>query len=294
MRLLSTAAFLAGVGENRRWWNLSKFDGLPSGYGIEQRQRARIRAHRAFFLGHGRVVARGGGMDNLDRDCGESYDDDSSSSSRRLRRTSSSPLSALSSWYLSALERHELLTKCASAGVLTAVGDVFAQLVAATNKATFRLDKRRTLAMFADGLVVTAPLLHFVCALYEWIAPTEEKSGGGDNKATSSAPSRRMGRARAVAIHILLDNFVLVYLYVALMMAVTSLLEGRILTIIPEMKEGYFTAVRASIKVSLLGYAPVQFMSFYSLPRNLRVLAVNVMDVVWVAVMSFVTHVNRH
>ena len=85
-----------------------------------------------------------------------------------------------------------------------------------------------------------------------------------------------MGRARAVAIHILLDNFVMVFLYVALMMAVTSLLEGRILTFIPEMKEGYFTAVRASMQVSLLGYAPVEFMSFYSLPRNLRVLAVSV------------------
>ena len=112
--------------------------------------------------------------------------------------------------------------------------------------------------------------------LYEWIAPTEERTGGGDDKAASSAPSGKMGRARAVAIHILLDNFVMVFLYVALMMAVTSLLEGRILTFIPEMKEGYFTAVRASMQVSLLGYAPVEFMSFYSLPRNLRVLAVSV------------------
>ena len=288
MRLLATAAVLVGFGgEKGRWWRLNKFDRhsrcfLP---GMEQLQRWDSNGGRGLEYelvassSSGRTVTRGGGIYNLDHDYDESDEDDSSPSSR-LRRTSSSSLSALSSWYSSALERHELPTKCASSGVLAAVGDVVAQLVTAEygnsipTKAAFRLDKRRTLAMFADGLVVTAPLLHYVYGLYERIAPTEERREGDDESA-SSAPFGRMGRARAVAIHILLDNFVMVYLYVALMMAVTSLLEGRILTIIPEMKEGYFLAVRASMKVSLLGYAPVEFMSFYSLPRNLRVLAVS-------------------
>ena len=306
MRLLATTAVLAGFGWKKgRRWRLAKFDRPPSGSGMEQQQRwdsnggrgleyeltepsscAAVRRRRASASSPGVVAMRGAGIDNIDSEDGESDGDDSSSSSRRLRRTSSSPLSALSSWYSSVLERHELPTKCASSGVLAAVGDVVAQLVTAeygafttaattANKATFRLDKRRTLAMFADGLVVTAPLLHYVNGLYEWIAPTEN-DGSSDDEAASLAPSGRIGRARAVAIHILLDNFVMVYLYVALMMGVTSLLEGRILTIIPEMKKGYFPAVRASMKVSLLGYAPIQYMSFYRLPRNLRVLAVSV------------------
>lgn len=39
-----------------------------------------------------------------------------------------------------------------------------------------------------------------------------------------------------------------------------------------------------------MGYVPVQLSLFLYLPQKLRVLAVNFLDVIWVTVMSYVTH----
>jgi protein Mpv17 len=83
-------------------------------------------------------------------------------------------------------------------------------------------------------------------------------------------------------------------LYVFLMMVITAILEGKYVTIPHELRHDFFPAVQASWKASLMGLAPMQLLSFHFLPMELRVLAVNVQDVVWVTVMSYVTHRNRH
>jgi hypothetical protein len=76
-------------------------------------------------------------------------------------------------------------------------------------------------------------------------------------------------------------------------MCTTAVLEGHYETIPDELRNDFVSAVRASWKSSFL-LAPAQLFSFVVLPKEFRVLAVNVQDIVWVAVVSYATHLNRH
>jgi protein Mpv17 len=210
------------------------------------------------------------------------------------------------------MEMHELRTKCISAGILGLVGDICAQEVGHYFTTTHlkegevsipdasgiiglfqRLDKRRMLAMFSDGALTTGPLLHFVYAWYESVLPIPEID---DSSHTSLEEKRKAVRKRfsIALIHVLFDNFVMAILYVFLMMVITATLEGKYATIPRELRHDFVPAIRASWKASLMGLAPMQLLSFHFLPVELRVLAVNVQDVIWVTVMSYVTHRNRY
>ncbi|ACI64733.1 predicted protein, partial [Thalassiosira pseudonana CCMP1335] len=177
----------------------------------------------------------------------------------------------IAKWYMNQMEHHELRTKCVSAGILGVVGDVCAQEVGRY----FGLDKQRMLAMFFDGLLTTGPLLHFQQQQLDKASITRK-------------------RFLTALVHVSFDNFIMAVLYVFLMMVATAIFEGRYLHIPHELQHDFVPAVKASWTASLCGLAPMQLMSFHFLPMELRVLAVNVQDVIWVTVMSYVTHRNRH
>mmetsp|Transcript_29175 Transcript_29175/g.53812 ORF Transcript_29175/g.53812 Transcript_29175/m.53812 type:complete len:203 (-) Transcript_29175:180-788(-) len=199
------------------------------------------------------------------------------------------------------LNTHELRTKFISSGILALVADVCAQRVGHSmnlkstgGNALLILDKRRMMAMFVDGFACTGPLLHYVYEFYEWVIPTHDgdTTNTEDNRTDNhSAPKRRFSAALA---HTLFDNFVMVIVYITVLMVTTALLEGRHALIPHELMHDLIPAVKVSWKVSIMGFAPLQLLSFHFLPIKLRVLAVNVLDVVWVTVMSYVTHLNRH
>ncbi|KAL9182812.1 hypothetical protein ACHAXT_004091 [Thalassiosira profunda] len=195
------------------------------------------------------------------------------------------------------LETHELTTKFVSSGVLSFVGDFFAQKIEHRMQAKEQiiggvfaaaLDKRRLVAMFVDGLICTGPLLHYIYEMYERILPTQTYVGQMEDE---SAARRRL---LATLAHVLFDNFIMVFFYVGVLMVSTAMMEGRTSAIPQELRHDLLPAVKVSWKVSIGGYIPLQLLSFHYLPRKLRVLAVNVLDVVWVTVMSYMTHRNRH
>jgi protein Mpv17 len=240
-------------------------------------------------------------------------EEQTSSLQNKKKSSNNLALGGFAKWYMHQMETHELRTKCVSAGLLGLVGDVCAQevghyylatpsrqsdqivLPAALGLVGFlnRLDKQRMLAMFCDGALTTGPLLHFVYAFYESVLPIPEVEGISFK---SDLEKKKATRRRLVTalIHVLFDNFVMAVLYVFLMMTITAILEGKALDIPKEMRHDFYPAIKASWKASLMGLAPMQLISFHFLPVELRVLAVNVQDVVWVTVMSFVTHRNRH
>jgi hypothetical protein len=228
------------------------------------------------------------------------------------RRLLSSPITTISTWYMSQMHTHELRTKFITSGILAVVGDICAQTAAhsmippvggTTGEAVYQLDKQRMVAMFIDGLVCTGPLLHYVYEFYEYVLPT---GGGGhghggneaDNLPTSTNnndnSSSKRGPMFAALVQVLFDNFIMCIVYIAVLMVFTGILEGRASLIKHELMNDLVPAVKVSWRVSAMGYAPMQFLSFHYLPRKLRVLAVNSLDVVWVTVMSYVTHRNRH
>ncbi|KAL7457386.1 hypothetical protein ACHAWC_008955 [Mediolabrus comicus] len=193
-------------------------------------------------------------------------------------------LPSMMSWYMSNMEKHELATKCLSTGCLAMFGDVCAQgigqYLANGNPFANKLDKLRMIAMFADGTLCTGPLLHYAYELYEKVWPIYDSDG-----------NRRLLPTLA---HVLFDNFIMIVAYISLMMFSTALVEGRYQGIPHEFTHDLIPNIKTSYKASVFGLMWIQLISFYWLPVKLRVLAVNVIDIVWVIVMSFVTHLNRH
>ena len=229
------------------------------------------------------------------------------------RRLLSSPITTLSTWYMSQMHTHELRTKFVTSGILAVVGDICAQTAAHSMiippvgvggtgaEAVLQLDKQRMVAMFIDGLVCTGPLLHYVYEFYEYVLPTGGGHGHGGNEAdnlptstNNNDSSSKRGPMFAALVQVLFDNFIMCIVYIAVLMVFTGILEGRASLIKHELMNDLVPAIKVSWRVSAMGYAPMQFLSFHYLPRKLRVLAVNSLDVVWVTVMSYVTHRNRH
>ena len=206
-----------------------------------------------------------------------------------------SPATAIAGWYMNQMNSHELRTKFISSGVLAVLGDVCAQTaghyMSNDPPKEASLDKQRMVAMFVDGLICTGPLLHYVYEMYEWILPTHGDTEDGQN---DTSPSKERNKLLAALAHVLFDNFVMCIVYITVLMIATGIMEGKFCFIPHELRHDLIPAVKVSWKVSALGYAPMQFLSFHFLPRKLRVLAVNTLDVVWVTVMSYVTHLNRH
>lgn len=192
------------------------------------------------------------------------------------------------------------------------MGDICAQTAAHSMIPTvggvggevLRLDNQRMVAMFIDGLVCTGPLLHYVYEFYEYVLPTGGGGHGGNTSEDSGSNlptstnnndnSNKRGPMFAALVQVLFDNFIMCIVYITVLMVFTGILEGRASLIKHELMNDLIPAVKVSWRVSAMGYAPMQFLSFHYLPRNLRVLAVNSLDVVWVTVMSYVTHRNRH
>jgi hypothetical protein len=198
------------------------------------------------------------------------------------------------------MEDYELLTKTITAGLMGIVGDIFAQgleqylekddvttISDLLSSLFFTLDKHRTFALFCDGLI-TGPLLHHVYELYETLLPIPEI---GDDDPQSVRKSRK--RLYLTIVHVLIDNTLMAILYVFLTMCTTAIFEGHYETIPNELRHDFYSAVKASWASSIV-LAPMQLVSFLYLPKELKVLAVNVQDIVWVAVISYATHLNRH
>ena len=215
---------------------------------------------------------------------GGSFDEENGVDKKRSKR-----LPSLTGWYMNQMNNHEVATKCISTGILAALGDVCAQVLGDYlkdgNILTNGLDKLRMIAFFFDGALCTGPLLHYVYKLYEHVYPIN--GGGDDGKKNSSSLKRAF-------VHVLFDNFVMIVAYISLMMLSTALVEGRYKSIPHEFKFDLVPNIKASYKASALGLMWLQLISFYWLPTNLRVLAVNFIDIIWVVVMSFVTHLHRH
>jgi hypothetical protein len=191
---------------------------------------------------------------------------------------------SLTSWYMSQMEKHEIATKCISTGALAVVGDMCAQgigeYMSSGNPFANKLDKLRMVAMFCDGTLCTGPMLHFAYELYEKVWPICDSNG-----------KRRL---LPTLCHVLFDNFIMIIFYISLMMFSTALIEGRYKAIPHEFSHDLLPNIRTSYKASVSGLMWIQLVSFYWLPMKLRVLAVNFIDIIWVIVMSFVTHLHRH
>lgn len=214
-------------------------------------------------------------------------------------------------FYMILLEERPILTKSATAGLLAIAGDILAQSIESrleskgggvatggnaktTNTAGRQpYDGRRIFAMFADGFICTGPIMHYAYNMYESVVPIQVDEDGGDGDDDNGLAVRNMRRkVRAALIQILFDIVFMAFPYVFTMMAMSAIIEGRLGGFRKELMCDFLPAVKGSW-VASCGLGPIQFFSFLYLPVQLRALAVNLTDIIWVSVVSYVTHIKR-
>jgi hypothetical protein len=192
-------------------------------------------------------------------------------------------------WYLAQLDAFPLITKSVTSGVIGVVGDYAAQWLEcrlgrrsanSCNKNTLSIhetyDARRGLAILVDGMLISGPIMHFGYNLFEQIVPIAQ------------------GRSLAAMIHVVADSIVLDSIFVGTAMVGTGLMEGYRFRkdIVPQLKRDYANTLKASWCTSAT-LLPLEFVCFRFLPVTLRTLAMNLTDVIWGGVVSFMAHRSR-
>jgi peroxisomal membrane protein 2 len=194
------------------------------------------------------------------------------------------------SWYMSVLTQFPLITKSVTAAVIGLLGDTAAQVLEERLRARkdggtvgptragmlSNYDRRRGLAVLGDSILVSGPLLHFAYEVLEYLIPV-------------TGPSASV----AAMAQVLIDNFVLDSVFVGVLFVTTGIAEGFTTDQIKsQFRKDFFPAVRAGWATSLI-LLPLQFACFRFLPLHFRVLGVNVIDILWQGMISYMVHRRR-
>jgi len=144
---------------------------------------------------------------------------------------------------------------------------------------------RRGMARFLECLLISSPLMHVGYDFFERVMPIAASSS------SSGVAGAGMRRSLAALSHAVADSVFLDGIFVCTGIVATGLLEGHPLRsrVLPNLRAVYLPTLRASV-VTSSALMPLQFLSFRFLPVQLRVLSVNAVDLVWTAVVSFVSH----
>ncbi len=191
---------------------------------------------------------------------------------------------------------------------------------------------RRILAMYCTGLCY-GPMLHYMYEFYEHVLPIDfdeqclsgcigeddteaiakddtllDESGIVANGSTKDAllpycfchstmfhsfytiSNRKIVNA---FLHVAIDQGIMAFAYVAVMMVITGIVEGGWEVLGEEFHEDFINNVHSLWLAAILFTGPIQIVAFRYLPLKWRTLAVNVLEVFEVMVMSYITHRNR-
>jgi Mpv17 / PMP22 family len=189
-----------------------------------------------------------------------------------------------STWYTGVLYQFPLITKSLTTAVIGVLGDTAAQFLEqrvrakkdGTNMEPLRhYDQRRGLAVLGDSLLISGPLLHVAYDMLESFIPV-------------AGPHASL----AALSHVLIDNFLLDAVFVAVMFVSTGIVEGYTKQIIPQLKKDYFKTMKTGWATSI-ALMPLVFVCFRFLPLSFRVLGMNIIDIFWEAIISHMVHRRR-
>jgi hypothetical protein len=191
-----------------------------------------------------------------------------------------------SHWYLARLNASPLVTKSLTSGIIGICGDYGAQWLdhqlkrrrqndaGAISNTRMTYNARRGLAVLVDGLLVSGPLMHFGYNFFEKLIPS--------------------GHSLGAIAHVIADSIILDSVFVGTAIVGTGLVEGYRFQqdICPQLQQDYGETLKASW-VTSAAMVPLQFVCFRFLPIALRTLAMNLTDILWGGVVSFMTHKGR-
>ncbi|KAM4827310.1 peroxisomal membrane protein 2 isoform 1-T1 [Thomomys bottae] len=167
--------------------------------------------------------------------------------------------------YLLLLRLYPVLTKAASSGILSALGNLLAQMIEKKQKKenSQNLDVCGPLRYAAYGFFVTGPLSHYFYLFMEhWIPP--------------EVPLATVKR-------LLLDRLLFAPAFLLLFFLIMNLLEGKDANAFAaKMKSGFWPALRMNWRM----WTPVQFINISYVPLQFRVLFANLAALFWYAYLA--------
>jgi hypothetical protein len=183
----------------------------------------------------------------------------------------------ISTWYMACLEEYPVSTKSLTSSVFSWVADAAAQwFEEIQSDKSFRetYDKRRGFALSVDGMILSGPLLHYAFNLMEEHFPTDE------------------GTLVSSLIHVFITDYFIDTIYLALSFALVAMLEGQASDLGRIYKSDFWPTIKASLCANFL-LIPLEFICFHYLSVGFRVLGMNMIDIIWQAVVSFFAHRSR-
>ena len=229
-------------------------------------------------------------------------------------------------WYSTKMDECPVLTKSLTGGCSSIVGDIVAQCI--ENGTPLRLDSteglhwRRIFAMFCTGLSY-GPMLHYIYEFYEHVLPINideqinqcidtddaqkvEDPTFIDNivddiQTTYFCHSTMFHSYYTIShrkcvnafLHVLIDQGLMAFAFVAIMMFVTGVVEGHWHNLAEEFERDYIDNIHRLWIAALVAIGPIQMMAFRFLSLKWRALVVSFLDVFEVSMMSYINHRNR-
>lgn len=222
--------------------------------------------------------------------------------------------SKFGSWYITCLTTYPLLTKASTTASIGLLGDAAAQYhdeqlrlgtkdenssrqnnnAAATSFFFLRrYDTRRGLANIANNIFLTTPIYHFG---YEWL-----------ERVLPIYSDDTTNKLMAALGQVVIDCILFDALFVFLMFISSMTIEGRHQQLhstngtprrsfakhfMKSLQINLPPAIYASWQTSIY-MIPIEYILFRYFPLHLRVLGMNLIDLIWEAVVSFTLHDDR-
>ncbi|KAF5923856.1 peroxisomal membrane protein 2 [Diceros bicornis minor] len=168
--------------------------------------------------------------------------------------------------YLRLLRLYPVLTKAATSGILSALGNLLAQMSEKQQKkenCSQKLDVSGPLRYAIYGFFFTGPLSHFFYLFLEHWIPSEVPLAG--------------------VKRLLLDRLLFAPAFLLLFFFIMNFLEGRdTAAFAAKMRSGFWPALRMNWRV----WTPVQFININYVPLQFRVLFANVVALFWYAYLA--------
>jgi hypothetical protein len=93
-------------------------------------------------------------------------------------------------------------------------------------------------------------------------------------------------------LHVVIDQGIMGFVFIALMMLITGIIEGHYLELQTIFVNDYITNIHLLWLVALFVIGPIQILAFRYLSLKWRALSVSCLDVLEVTIMSVITHRN--
>ncbi|KAM5238349.1 peroxisomal membrane protein 2 [Ctenodactylus gundi] len=167
--------------------------------------------------------------------------------------------------YLRLLRLYPVLTKAASSGILSALGNILAQIIEKKQKKedSQNINASGPLRYAVYGFFVTGPLSHYFYLFLEHWVPAEVPLAG--------------------LKRLLLDRLLFAPAFLLLFFLAMSLLEGKdAAAFAARVRTGFWPAMRMNWRV----WTPVQFVNINYVPLQFRVLFANLVALFWYAYLA--------